>query len=88
MPYHPSDLLLDLQLILKHCRLTLMGVFHMSELNMLLLEPAASGSFTFGASVGAAAGAGASSAAGLLKLKPPHLGALGACRGVWGGGVC
>jgi hypothetical protein len=62
--------------------LTLMGVFHMSELNMLLLD--ASGSFTLGA--GAAAGfsaAAGSSAAGLLKLKPPHLGTLGA----WGGGV-
>jgi hypothetical protein len=44
-----------------------MGVFHMSEENMLLLD-----SFLAGSAAGAA---GASGSAGLLKLKPPNLGA-------------
>jgi hypothetical protein len=56
-----------------------MGVFHMSDENMLpmslLLDSVLAGA-------GAGSGAFAGAAAGLLQLKPPKAGAAGACSTV------
>lgn len=56
----------------------MMGVFHMSEENMLPMSLLLD-SVLAGAAAGAGAAFCSGCAAGLLQLNPPNAGALGAC---------